>query len=595
MQLRLRCGVLVLAATLALTALQTASAAGGRITLLGTTRAQVALLEENASPLGRAAGITLLVRNDSKQTGRLGITFYPRSGGRLPLGTLGGTPFRGARPVFYSPNRRLVLGVRIKPKAIVPLSLRIGIAKKAPATTADGVLVVALAGRPSVRPAVVRVRGRIPPTPAPAPAPTPASKPAKVTLRITRFLPFGWRKDWFHRNKPVIWVSGTTSDAETLISSDSGGEMRVKLISGNSGASAPEGFVVQRVDVEKADRAGSYDGELVLRPDGSDKVTVAAKVQDLIIWPLLLLVIAGLIGGYGTIEWQMRRRRKVLRAEFGRALSQYRPNGSPIGPLDGNLDDDAIGQLRIDIEVATDADELDDVTRRVRAVRDDVHRWLEIEKAARRLSDLNEEIPEDADVVLDDAENALLQTVRIPSDATGMNDVLEQLRREARIVLAFLAAVEFRRRHPNGTDPLDVYGLKKGAYASEAATHDLLVALAKLRLEPQVTRRELFLPEELEALLPLRAERAGVPVIQVRSPEQIEREVRHWDWALALLTLLITALGSVITVYDGDFGSFADYAKVVSVGFLGQFGGATLWALFPALRSYRIGPTKPAA
>ena len=110
MQLRLRCGVLVLAATLALTALQTASAAGGRITLLGTTRAQVALLDEDASPLGRSAGIALLVRNDSKQTGRLRLTFYPRSGGRLPLGTLGGTPFRGARPVFYSPNRRLVLG-----------------------------------------------------------------------------------------------------------------------------------------------------------------------------------------------------------------------------------------------------------------------------------------------------------------------------------------------------------------------------------------------------------------------------------------------------------------------------------------------------
>jgi hypothetical protein len=579
MQLRLRCGVLVLAATLALTATQTASAAGGRITLLGTKAAQVATLEENASPLGRVARIVLLVRNDSKQKGRLGITFYARSGGRLPLGTLGGTPFRGARPVFYSPNRQLVSGVRIKPRAIVPLSVRIGIAKHAPATTADGVLVVALAGRPSVRPAVVRVRGRIPP--APAPAPTPASKPEKVTLRITRFLPFGWRTDWFHRNKPTIWVSGITSDAETLISSDSGGEMRVKLTSGNSSASAPEGFVVQRVDVEKADRPGSYDGALVLRPDGSDKVTVDAKVQDLIIWPLLLLVIAGLIGGYGTIEWQMQRRRKVLRAEIGRAVNQYRPNGSSIGPLDGNLDDDGVGQLRIDIELATDADELDDVTRRVRAVRDDVYRWLEIEKAARRLSELNEQIPEDADAVLDDAENALLQTVRIPSDATGMNDVLEKLRREAQIVLAFLAAVEFRRQHPNGTDPLDVYGLNRGAYASAAATHDLLIALAKLR---PVRAGELGLPAEPAAP-------AGVPVIQVRSPEQIERDVRHWDWALALLTLLITALGAVVTVYDGDFGSFADYAKVVSVGFLGQFGGATLWALFPTLRSYRLGPT----
>jgi hypothetical protein len=78
------------------------------------------------------------------------------------------------------------------------------------------------------------------------------------------------------------------------------------------------------------------------------------------------------------------------------------------------------------------------------------------------------------------------------------------------------------------------------------------------------------------------------------TPAQIERPVRRWDRRLAIVTFVVTVFAFVLGLYDDDFGQWDDYAKALAAGLLGQVGGAALWNLFPALRSYRLPILKAA-
>ena len=61
---------------------------------------------------------------------------------------------------------------------------------------------------------------------------------------------------------------------------------------------------------------GTYAGALTLKQGRSDKITVEGKVGDFIGWPLIVVAIGALIGGYGVTRFERWRTRRILKAEL---------------------------------------------------------------------------------------------------------------------------------------------------------------------------------------------------------------------------------------------------------------------------------------
>jgi hypothetical protein len=347
------------------------------LTFLGAAPGErVVQLELHRSKLGRVGFLNVIVRNDSSVGGRLRIRFYPENRGRaVPVEAPGTGTFPRLRPVLFSP-RASITGKRLRlpPHRLVAVQLRLGVANDALANAANGVLIIDLRRHHGVQAAVLRVRANIT---APKTA-TPSAQPKKVTLRVTRWLPLGIGDT--HRsvdNSPRVWVPGKASQARTLISS-SGDDAEVKLGGAETKGSAPAGLVQQRVKLIGGVNAGTYSGELPLVAGGSDKVSVEAQVRDFFLWPLFVLTVTAGIGGYGATWWQGKRRRDILVSELRRARNEYqnafasRPPNSPVEALEARFPQADLEQLENDIASATESDEIDAVTKRVRAYRDAV-------------------------------------------------------------------------------------------------------------------------------------------------------------------------------------------------------------------------------
>jgi hypothetical protein len=117
------------------------------------------------------------------------------------------------------------------------------------------------------------------------------------------------------------------------------------------------------------------------------------------------------------------------------------------------------------------------------------------------------------------------------------------------------------------------------------------LAAVLLRLHEAIAPRQI---QRADAARAMSAPSAQPMIVRQPSPEQIARPVRRWDWPIAIATFVVTIFAFVLTVYDDDFGAWEDYAKAFTAGLLGQVGGAALWNLFPALRSYRLPVPKVA-
>ena len=292
------------------------------------------------------------------------------------------------------------------------------------------------------------------------------------------------------------------------------------------------------------------------------------------------------------------------------------------------------------------------MTERIRKVGDSIRDWIAIDDSALSLS--AQSVPDDPlSNVRKDTHDALDATQWIPADHDGAAELATRLRRQERILKAFNAAHTKRPDAATGVyDKKRVDADSKPASTDDELTAALIGALERVDDQPLETQG--LTDTELASLIRALTDEAGnvalrdeagnvllaraftdeegnvaltdeagnvllaqSPVVMglgpvgtglaldgngsfrpsrlgpasVRlSPEQLVRPIRRWDWALALLTFAVTVLVFVLTLYDDDFGTWEDYAKAFTAGLGGQVGGAALWNLFPALRSYRLQP-----
>jgi hypothetical protein len=467
-----------------------------------------------------------------------------------------------------------------------------------------GTLVVFAQADPKVQSASVATTGELP---AVVEAATPPAQPPKVTLRVQRLLPAGARDNWRIETQPLVWTPGTKLDALVLLSSGSGHSMKAGLSEPQGHQPIPEGMVEQKLVVKDLDAVGSYAGSLFVKSGTTDKIDVEAKVRDIILWPLIVVGIAALIGGFGVTRAQRWRSRQILRAELGRVRRDYetRKDAAQIGPPLGDDAEQTLTALEQAVSNAKSEEELDAVTERIRAARKAIDAWIVLDQAARALRTLQDKAP-DVREVAQDTQEALDAAEWIPDDEAEAAKRLTQLRRQAAIVRAFHAAYD---RWPPAA--IKAYGEAKGAFATDLETGRLIGRLERVVKESQAIRE---LPEaaqearvaEFAAELDQVVEadfgqiamhgadwRRGVTEIRL-TPEQLERSVRRWDWVLGSITFAVTVFLFVLGIYDDDFGTWDDYAKAFAAGFLGQVGGAAVWNLLPPLRSYGIPVPKPA-
>ena len=592
----------------------------GRLFVFGSPQ-QVITLAPAEDGNGRVGRLRLLVRNESDVPVSPRIRFVRDSGGvptRLRPPTR--EPFPADKPALYTNDSDLSTGrLVMRPRQTLLIALSFGVAEDAEAGVVNGTLIVAPHRNRRVQSAAVRISEQ-PPTA----AALPPAQPQKVTLRVRRWFPGGVAESWRRVVEPTVWVPGAKSESLALLSSGSGHSMKVRLTEPETDSLVPAGAVQQRVVVAAVGAVGTYAGELTLKQGGEEKITVEGKVGDFIGWPLVVVAIGALLGGYGVRRFERWRTRRILKAELGRSLRDYRNRAdtSKIGALNGVVSEDAISALESDVLSAQTTDELDEVTARIRGVRDSVRDWIGIDDAARSL--ITKQLPGDPESnVRMDALAALDATKWVPSDHDEADELATRLRREERILEAFDEAYA---RWPDAAN-LVYENLRTGDDDKIASTDDkltaaLIGALGRVEREPvfpteftdeereEATKRIVAITtgvqlstfermvgvrEDLGVLRFGRSADGGPPTTRVRlSPEQLIRPIRRWDRALALVTFAVTVLVFVLTLYDDDFGTWEDYAKAFTAGLAGQVGGAALWSLFPSLRSYRLPVAKPA-
>ena len=587
----------------------TASAAGRLIVLLPTQSGRIATLELETGELGRVARFNLVLRNDGDSVGRLRIQLFPDRGGTVSLRSSDAAPFPSNRPVLFSPRSDLVSGQFVlRPRRTVRLPLRIGISASE-SRPVVGVLVAELISRRRVAPALVRVRAEPSSTAPTAPSP----QPSKLTLRGTRSLPLGLGDDAVDvTDAPRIWVPGEASAARALLSG-AGNELEIRLGDALEGTESPPlGMVEQPVEIVGGAQAGTYTGRLELRPGEPSGVDVEAQIRDHFFWAVAAISVAAALGGLLTTWWQRRRRRQILINELDRAVNEYADalaaprDGSPVERLDGPFDPAAIAALKSTIGRAQTGDEFEAATEEVRSVRNAGRRWMEIDATARRVLDADKGTPKVATPVRGDNREVLARTRFPGDDEKHVSELINRLRRQERIALAF-------RRAWDQNPLVALVKYVDGAYAADASTADLLHELADVDADDRVLlveygveqpeqeqvlkavqeRRDAYFAQRQRALDTVRVLEPGEEK-PVETPAQVERRIRVWDWWLATTTAAITIVAFAVTLYDSDFGSWEDYLKAIGAGFGTQAAGAAVWSLFPILSSYRLPPKKPA-
>lgn len=477
----------------------------------------------------------------------------------------------------------------------------------------------------------------------------PLVAPDSVTITETRSSgPFAGLVGEDTNARRTVWLrkAGIGGDAETLAANDSGEHVRVKLRDGPSPVSGvPTGVRTGSLTLDELPGAGNYKGTMPL--GDTDSFAVSVRVQDLLLWPLLAVLLGALAGGFGAQRYALRRRRDLLKAKLVDALERYETARAQ--PLPGDhkqyelalpARNDLPAKKRDCTDVVDSAaqaaplenvakiwcsalrldspDAVDELLSPVTTISDAVDEWLRVDYSLRKLLDVLDAITYSAKPqAIVDTERLLADVTVAPVDAMSANALVAELDEQTNVLAAFQGVwllwqqLNGQQQQTHKTYNPDTLYAASGAYDARtpAETRKLLVTLDQARTELGAlpvghgrSAREggraldaSVLPRVIDAASQAAAslvKRRPTPATGAPSSATLLGRVRNFDWTLAILTFVVTALAYVLTVYPGkDFGSLTQYLAAICAGFLGQVGAVAFnWNLFPPFRS-----TDPAA
>jgi hypothetical protein len=571
-------------------------------------------------------------------------------GTTVKLNEHGAQAFPFNHPAVFTEDGTIPLAV---PGETVALPLRLGIAKDAPAHNADGMLRIVVVD-PTL-PAMVEIKGS-PPKTAFAPSPVKL-RVTRWWGPLSFFLQGAQEHGLYGREQQIRLsgpgakaVALGPEPSDSFLNSDHSGDIE---LSTTFPPDQPEsqGMAHAEVHVDRAPRTGNYSGSVTFFPVSNEplKLDVEADVQDAFIWPLALLIVMSFLGGYAVNRWTLHRQQSIVRATIRELVDSYladKANTPEMYELNGSLIPDGVlyptrnsckrspdtysgvTQLYCRSYLSTSPEEMTALEDDVRALSDRVSRWRRIRAALTSLQAAiaASDLPETAPVMRDS--HFLMDLAGVePTDEDASRAVISKLRGQSLVIPLYTklwhkfgALPDDKKQELCDYGPSTVYVPADGR--DEAATTLLLVSLrralrvvAQPQLPPPPPSSVLAIPEmALDTMLGTIGsaryiitpeDRGRTPAIVLprqiepdrRTPGEILRGLRRWDLVIAISTAVAVAVVYMLTVYSKHtFGSWDDYLGLAAAGFLGQVvvGGIAMnWALFPALRSYRLASSPP--
>lgn len=470
--------------------------------------------------------------------------------------------------------------------------------------------------------------------------------PSAVTMTATRLWPslLAWSCDcWlglpgygaprYTVTYSGLGKTGPLPKAEWVdLSSDTGGRLNVRQEGPSGGSTVANASIV----LGAADRAGKYSGSLSLDPtiDKSPAIALTVNVQDLFVWPLLVLVL-----GAGVGWWLGRRRdrgrpKDILVLELAKIRDRYvsAAVGSSAGhlrwlpsafsiPKDGKgpgFDPQGLSLGDLLYRRIRGARTLDELTGEIaRAVTDVgtlVDEWMAAGAAADALQGrvaLHRPFDPSAGVFAE-ADDLLGRTEPL-ADLAAATEFHQKLSDQSEAVETFVAARAVYRDAASSwatltdqeRDALRLKSMDPTVYWEEtvrpartleelqssgavARLRDMDLAIANELARGRRGRMELVGPavgaEPLERVEgPIRA---IVGPVDRRSPAAIELEIERRDLFDFGIVAAVTTLVFFLSIYvDKNFGGGWQYLAAFLAGASSEL--AINWKLLPWYRSYR--------
>jgi hypothetical protein len=391
----------------------------------------------------------------------------------------------------------------------------------------------------------------------------------------------------------------------------------------------PRGVEQGHVHILGVPAAGLYKGSLQITSAVAAKIEL--KAQDSIFWPVLVVFTGALVGGGGTKWWTRRRRRELLKAKFLDALERYergraeQPAGSPQHPLSLPKRSELPKRPRscppaVPTEPLRDSiglwcwlnrtGPIDALTAPVDSVSEAVDRWLLIAFEVGKVLELSDALgqvdPGGRTGAAEDTERLLVGASVAHSDAASTSAFVELLRNQASVLAGLTdawslwTALDGRRQsEAPSSNPGAIYRGAAGDATTRdrADTRELLLALEEARVDLAARVEDAAGASRGDhaltfPLLPAAGQVAGaggallariaLPRPDSTSATALVARVRTIDWAIVILTAIVTALAYVLVVYTNtQFGTLPQYLGAFTAGFLGQLGGMAIdWNLF---------------
>lgn len=390
----------------------------------------------------------------------------------------------------------------------------------------------------------------------------------------------------------------------TLLVGDTGDAARVRLR--QPPVPRGDGLWTMELQMTDVDRAGTFTGVLRLDPDApaTSQLEVTMRVQDFIVWPLLVLIAGALLGGLGrryveVVRERARIRDALVRAHRAYAAAQeHRP--ANLDPLSEATMAEFAGVLD-GVRRARTADALTQGAEAASGAAARLARWVALRNGyvalRAEVDGLPPEAPPGSDAVRDarellageppdvDDADAVAAHVRLVADQTGILAAMAAVWRER----ARLRALGDAQDMPRGTDPEDPYGLAGAPIARGPEDVRLLLdRLADMARALRLVVAERSGQQRLQtagatsapAVLALTgapvptaptAPVAGPSLVAVPDPEDLEADVRVLDLAMFAVTVLVVALAYLLPFYVGKaYGGWDDYLSAFLAGFAGM-------------------------
>jgi hypothetical protein len=161
------------------------------------------------------------------------------------------------------------------------------------------------------------------------------TQPASVTMTVTRLWPSlvpipsdRWMPELWDVDAPQyeVFISGVLTEPlpkniDTYLSSDTGGRLPIQL----KDFAAAAGGLRAIVRLGDSDRAGKYTGKFLLdaKDDKAPTVDMTVNVQDLVLWPLLVLLGGAWLASLIASRRDRDRPRDVAEADLSRTHEVY--------------------------------------------------------------------------------------------------------------------------------------------------------------------------------------------------------------------------------------------------------------------------------